>query len=333
MDSLCSGRSVGPACDRRWILMRRARSRRKCLGNALVVAVVLVATAVSSESTAGADGRCDKERGVYDQLEAQRVAHNAKPHVFSLPQQQAAFNAYGAEAERGRAMQAAAAEALAACLETVRLETVRLEADQLEADRLIAGEPGSPPVKPATRGQIQSVNDAAKGVDPNRLHSGSQADRGGYRVPPDLRPLWWALRRSNPGELGNFKLLGTPRPKGGVPEISRPGRVIGVKKNGDSMVSGDHIVPLAEVIERPDFILLSAENMISVANARCNLQWMASLLNSIKGSKSMAFVGGLDDAFWAAQYQLEANKLSEIDRLIQLLLRIQRSRGIGRAGS
>lgn len=332
MDSLCPGRALGQGRDRRWILMRRAPSRRQGLGHALAVAVVFVVTAVSSESTAGADGRCDKERGVYDQLEAQRVAHNAKPHVFSLPQQQAAFNAYGAEAERGRAMQAAAAEALAACLETVRLETVRLEADQLEADRLIAGEPGSPPVKPATRGQIQSVNEAAKSVDPNRLHSGSEAGQKGHRVASDLRPVWQALRPS-PGELGNFKLQGTPRPKGGVPEISRPGRVIGVKKKGDSMVSGDHIVPLAELIERPDFVLLSAENMISVANARCNLQWMASPLNSIKGSKSMAFVGGLDDAFWAAQYQLEANKLSEIDRLIQLLLRIQRSRGIGRAGS
>lgn len=312
--------------------MRRARSRRKCLGNALVVAVVLVVTAVSSESTAGADGRCDKERGVYDQLEAQRVAHNAKPHVFSLPQQQAAFNAYGTEAERGRAMQAAAAEALAACLETVRLESVRLEADQLEADRLIAGEPGSPPVKPATRGQIQSVNEAAKSVDPNRLHSGSEAGQRGHLVAPDLRPLWRAFR-SSPGELGNFKLLGTPRPKAGEPDPYRRGRTIEAKSNGDSRVSGDHIVPLAELIERPDFVLLSAENMISVVNARCNLQWMPTGLNSIKQSRSMAFVGGLDDAVWAAQYQLEANKLSEIDRLIQLLLRIQRSRGIGRAGS
>lgn len=332
MDSLCSGCSLRPARDRRGLLMRLAHPRRQRLGNALAAAVVLVVTAVTSESPAGADGRCDKERAAYDELEAQRVAHNAKPHVFRLPQQQAAANAYDAEAKSGRARQTAAAQALAACLETVRLETLRLEADQREADRLADGEPGSPPVKPARQGRIQRVNDAAKNVDPNRLHSGHEAGPRGHLVAADLRPLWKALRFS-PGQLGDFRLQGIRRPKVGDPDPLRPGQTIGAKKNGDPKVSGDHIVPLAELIERPGFVLLSAENMIRVVNARCNLQWMASPLNTIKRSKSMAFVRGLDDAVWAAQYQLEANKLSEIDRLIQLLLRIQASRGIGRAGS
>lgn len=285
--------------------MRQARPDRHRLGRALVAAAALAVTAVpSAPAAAGAEGLCRGEKAAAEQVLALADAHNAR--YLPGPQPPAVANPYNAEADRLAAQQDATAKALEACSLT---------------EQLVAGEPGAPPVKPATPEMVQKIKDAAKSLDPARPHSGQSADRSGYRTSADLRPLYNVFR-SRP-RYGDVQLQGTNQPKAGTADRANRRWTIQRAMGGGPAVSADHIVPLVEILERPDFLRLSAENMYLVVNAPTNLQWLSFRANRAKSSRSMAFVNDVDDAFWAEQIQLEANALSRLDRLIQHLLATQ----------
>jgi hypothetical protein len=286
--------------------MRRTRPGRARLGRALVAAVALVATAVPSALAAADEGLCDDEVAAAGQVEALVRAHNAR--LGPGPYPPAIARPFNAEANDLRLRRDAADKVMAACLLT---------------DRLLTGEAGGPPVKLPTTEMVQKMQDATRNLNPDRPRSGQSADKGGYGKSADLVPLYDVVRPIR-HDFGDVQLQGRNQPKENDPDPAYSGKTIQRAKGGGPAVSVDHIVPLYEIFERPGFLRLSPENMYLVVNAPINLQWLSFRANNSKGSRSMAYVSGVDDAFWSEQIQLEANALSRLDRLIQHLLATQK---------
>jgi hypothetical protein len=88
------------------------------------------------------------------------------------------------------------------------------------------------------------------------------------------------------------------RPRIGDPDPSRAGRaILGTDlANGRvrSSVAPDHIVSLAEIVTLPGFAQLTPENMLLVANAPANLQWLSWETNLAKSSRSARYLVGVD---------------------------------------
>ncbi|HEX7825447.1 MAG TPA: hypothetical protein VF477_11135, partial [Mycobacterium sp.] len=86
---------------------RGLRGRRTA--TAATAALLALAAAGQAGATppppTGAPSACSAQRSAVDAINGEIDAHNARPHTFELPREQAGFDAYNAEAAeiRGRA--------------------------------------------------------------------------------------------------------------------------------------------------------------------------------------------------------------------------------------
>ncbi|MER5218505.1 hypothetical protein ABT063_50560 [Streptomyces sp. NPDC002838] len=243
------------------------------------------------------------------------TAHNAKPHLFELPRQQAAYNAYNAEAMQLNTEQSAAVARLTVCVEAMKtLEDTG------------SGSPALTQPKPA---DLKEIKDAAQQVPQGWQPPSPPAQGKPWRVPTGspVRPLYRVLRDLTPQTFRNVTLGGQTRPTIGARDPAYPAssgyKVGGPDRNGLSAVSPDHVIPLAEIIHMPGFLKLTPQNMYQVVNARLNLQWLSYKANSSKSSRSVAGMTGVDPQWQANQIQLENEIRNKLLDTIKKLLESQ----------
>jgi hypothetical protein len=313
-----AGVAVDQAGDRgRW----RVRWWRVTLATAFAACLAVVGSpAVAQVSPPPDAGPCNPQvQALY--ATSQAIArHNAQPHLFQVPRQQAALAAYNAEAAQLDAAQDGARANLASCLSA--LESLA------GVDLAIPQEFGTTPT-PLTRGQL----DRARAAVPQGYREPAPPPGTRWQVPTasPLRPLYDVLRGASPtkqlARSETVRLQGRTRPRVGDPDPSRPGRVIlGTElANGRvrSTVSPDHIVSLAEIVTLPGFARLTPENMLLVANAPANLQWLSWETNMAKSSRSARDLAGIDPAWQQTQSRLEDRVRALLIRTIDQLLRSQ----------
>ena len=256
-----------------------------------------------------ADDPCASQQAALDQVHAQIDAHNAEPHTFIVPDQQAAADAYDAEAAELDAAQTAAMEALQTCQDTL--------------GALADAGPNSAPLKSPSPYMRDLINKLRNQLPSNvRQYTSPDAD-GYWRIPKGARPLYLKLRQDNPGKsFGAPSLQGQPRPNIGDPDPIHPGQTI-IGKTSDPTVpavTADHIVPIAEIMNMPGFLELDADNMYLVTRAPVNFQWMSQADNLVKSSGSAALIEDADPTWLAQQLTLHDEVKDQLAQIIQKLL-------------
>ncbi|WP_406277225.1 hypothetical protein [Embleya sp. NBC_00896] len=304
-----------------WHQTGKAQRLRRFLASlALTVPLALggvAGPAVAARSTP--DELCAAQKAARESLEAQISQHNAQPHTFTLPNEQAAYAVYNAEADQLNGQRDAVAQQLLDCL--------------LAMQKLADPGNGGAGLYAPSKGVIDELTKAIAGLPADWKAPAGPDSKGYWRVPKTdkARPLFDTLRKDNPPDVGDVKFQGAARPKVGDVDPAYPAgsqRVIGPSKNGAGPgVSADHIVPLAEIISMPGFTKLTPQNMYAITRAPINFQWLSYAANYSKSSRSAAAITGVDPA-WAAQAtQLEIQARQDLRDLIQQLLKTQLNGG------
>lgn len=273
---------------------------------AWLIAVVLTLGLLTTVGVANADPLgCSAQQQALDSVNAAIAQHNAQPHDFIVPDQQAAADAYNAEAAQLNARGDAAEANLNGC---VRVTTKLADGGTLpkptpsKVDKINAGKSRLPPgyVPPAP---------------PPRSPS------GGITVAPEMKPLFDQIREKKKWP-DDMQLQGKAKPAVGDPDPARNGTPIPGMASDPSrpMVVVDHIVPLAQLMYVPGFLKLPADYMYMVANAPLNLQWMSAYGNAAKSSDSVARISGADQQWLKEQLQLEQDTQKKLQDLINQLL-------------
>lgn len=285
--------------------------------SSIILALALVAFGTPVIGTA-ADDPCVSQQAALDQVQQQIDAHNARPHVFFVPEQAAEAAAYDAEAAQLNSAQAQAEGSLQDCVDTL--------------GALAQSGPNSPPLKTQAPDNIRNaINDAKARIPPNSEQYTGPDATGYWRVPSALKPLWRALRKNNPGNIGDPFLQGESMPQIGDPDPALPGRsIIARQRKGQPdvtpapYVSADHIDPLAELINIPGFLELNADNMYMVSRAPLNFQWLSQTANLMKSSRSVGYMMGVDPAWQEGQAALQNSVRVQLEQIIQRLIQTQK---------
>jgi hypothetical protein len=291
-----------PASTRQWVRLF-----------VLVLTCAFLAVPSSAAQASPAD-LCAGPLAAVQAVMVEIEAHNARPHTFVLPRQQAAYNAYNAEAAQLTAKLNEARGRLTACVEAMKtLEDTAA---------------GSPPLGQPQAETLQKIADAVKQVPAGWTPPPPPAAGENWRVPTTspVRPLYKVLRGVSPPTFGNVTLRGQRRPSIGAADNAYPagsGYVVGRAATGLSATPPDHIIPLAEIIYMPNFLKLTPHNMYQVVNARVNLQWLTTKSNASKSSKSVAGMSGVDPQWQANQLVLENEVRAKLQATIDLLLKSQ----------
>jgi hypothetical protein len=264
----------------------------------------------TAPATATPEDFCAGQQAAWEATRQRITAHNAKPHVFNQNQaaQAAAYNAEATKLERA---QTSARQALLDCVEAIAaLEDA-------------AG--GESEIRLPTPDKRKAIDAATKSIPSTWQPSPAPAPQLGWRVPRNspVRSLYDVLRKENPGELGNVRLQGRPRPEVDDPDPAYPGLKIGTRADGASAATPDHIIPVAEIINMKGFTKLNPDSMYAVTRAPLNYQWLSFKSNWAKSSRSVAAVNGVDPAWQADQVQLEQTTRKQLEALIQKLLKSQ----------
>ncbi|WP_141717589.1 hypothetical protein [Nocardia altamirensis] len=237
------------------------------------------------------------------------VRHNAQRNLFELPREQAAYNAYNAEANTLNQQLATAKANLRRCLDVLQ--------------RIV--DPGL--LSQVTPRQIERTTAAKNKVPQGYTLPYPAGGKQGYAVPTDspARELYKVVRSISPPSKSKVTgpLQGQLRPAVNDPDQAYPGGRVGKDAKGGSAVSLDHVVSLAEMFHMPGFLGLTPENMIMLANAAAGLQWLTFTANRAKQSRSAGDILGVDPNWQAAQVALEDQVRSQLLRLIQDLLELQ----------
>lgn len=292
----------------------KTRERRRTI-MARFVALVVVCMSLflpGPRAAAAPQEMCSAQIAAAQALAAQIAAHNAAPHVFELPRQAAAYAAYNAEAAALEARKVQVQAALAACAAAM--------------SALENASNSSLPLRPVPETTRVALENAIKNIPANYTPPPAPASGKAWRVPPtsEIKPVYDILRAGNPGNVGNVRLQGQPRPRVGDTDPAYANRTIPLNRAGNGpAVSPDHIIPLSEIVSMPGFHRLTPMNMYAVTRAPVNLQWMSSKANWSKSSRSVANMSGVDPAWQAAQVQLEIRTRQQLQDLITKLLASQ----------
>lgn len=292
------------------------RSARPTRALALLLALFCALVGVGSVPLLSA-ARADPVDDVCPDLDAalaswrQRAdAHNNAPHVFNQ-YQQAQKQAYNAE--KARLEQ-----------EQTQLQS-RLRACESAAEAIVPNDSSGPPLKTTAPPGVRDALRRAQAAIPPNWRPPARVPGQKAEVPKDspLRPVYDAVRAGNPGaasKLGDVSLQGQPRPRPGDPDPAYPGTTIRKGANGPE-VSGDHIVPLAELVQMPGFTRLTPDQMYMLSRTPANLQWLSWSANQAKGAGSAAALVPKVDAGWAAaQGRLEERTRATLQDAINKLI-------------
>ncbi|MER6049257.1 hypothetical protein ABT168_17670 [Streptomyces sp. NPDC001793] len=257
---------------------------------------------------------CGAQVAAAQQLGADIRAHNARPHRFRMPEQSLAAAAYNAEKAALEARRSAVVAQLQSCMQAMRA--------------LEAADAGPLGLKAPVRRTLDKIEKARNQAPSNWTAPPPPRPGKNWEVPQNspIRPLFEALRGSNPGKVGNIRLNGVDRPLATDRDTAYPassGRRIGTWDSGNSKVSPDHIIPLAELVQMRGFTKLTAKNMYVVSRAPINFQWLSKAANESKQSRSAAYVSGADPQWISAQTTLENQTRQKLQDIIDQLLKSQ----------
>jgi hypothetical protein len=282
----------------------------------LVLALVgaLLGTPAVGRAAELPPGVCQAQQAALAANQQEIAAHNARPHLFQLPRQAAQLSAYNANAARLNAAKQVAITALETCLR-------QLQARAQALSELFSQEVGAPEPRTLSPSRRAAIEEATRQI-PDDWAPPSLLLQKKWEIPFEspVRPLYDALRRGNPGNLGDVKLQGQWRPKVGDPDPARPGRRIGQRPTGTSRVDADHIVTLVRILYLKDFVKLRPDDMHAVVNSSVNLQWLSESVNRAKNSRSMGAVSGIEPSWRIGQIALEEQAKAKLEDVIRRLL-------------
>ncbi|MBX8685883.1 hypothetical protein GO011_00345 [Mycobacterium sp. 20091114027_K0903767] len=279
-------------------------------GGAALAAAVLIAsgTAGIAHAEPGLADACPVQVSASQAVEAKIDGHNAKPHHFIVPQQQAEASAYDAEAAQLNAEKDAANAKLATCAAAasrlaaggqVRVPQARTEQKMKAAQERMGT--AQPPTLPNVRGNAKT------------------------EVWEPGRELYEALDTTRPRQsaLGDIELQGEHWPAAGSDDPAYPkgsGRQIGTNPDGTPRLEADHIVPLARLFYIPGFVKLPPRYMYQVAHSPRNLQWLSPRANRSKQAGEAAVVTGADPDWIDKQQELELATVADLTDIIKQIL-------------
>jgi hypothetical protein len=278
----------------------------------VVAVLVLLGLVLGRAPVAHADppsvAACAAQQAQLDGMEAKRLAHNAQPHLFLLPQQQAQYDAYNAQRDRLIAEFSAKQAELERCLNALRQlydesrSTYRPDPTEKAAANIIARLRQLPPVPSS--------------YTPPPAPAANQ--RALVPTTSPIRPFYDLLRKGNPSRNLDATFQGKPKPAVGDADPAYPGRTIR-SVNGRPDVSADHIVPLSDLVNLPGFARLSPENMWLLSRSPVNFQWMSRTANESKNSGLAGRITGADPGWMAQQDALQMQTRQKLIDLIKQL--------------
>ncbi|HVV09523.1 hypothetical protein [Amycolatopsis sp.] len=275
-----------------------------------LLAAVFLAPATAAEGEAA----CSAQEATVEQNQQQIDAHNAAPHVFTIPGQEGELAAYDAEATQLNAAEATAEANLASC--------------EQATNTLDDSRPGSKPTKTPTPEKLNQIGDAQKKIPPDWKPQPAPPQGKNWQVPPNdpARDLYLALRESPDSRyIGDTPLQGRPRPQIGDDDPAYDGRTIPQTDTDPPGpdVSPDHIVPLAEIMNMPGFVRLTPDSMYRIVNAPLNMQWLSRKANRSKQSRSVLGMRNVNPEWQQQQDELQQQIRRQLLDIIQQLLKSQ----------
>ncbi|MDF2826145.1 MAG: hypothetical protein K0R68_3553 [Mycobacterium sp.] len=285
------------AADTRGILMTHfaARAGRVALAGTVASTLIL---GLQQPGVAHAEppppealvGACPAQRAVLDQVNAEILAHNAKPHVFTIPQQAAEAAAYDAEANALNSRGTAAQNSLIRCMDVVRKLFAGRNADKLN---------------PTPRGLTQMIK-RSHNASPNR-----QAEV------EELVDFLDEQAQKYDDEWGRLQEL--DKPEVGATDPARPGQDVGSSTEGGPQVTPDWVVPLSDILKMPRALDLNADSLWMVATSPLNREWVSNQGAMARRSDSVAAVSGTSDEWLQAQLELAETIRGQLEGLIKEL--------------
>jgi hypothetical protein len=291
-------------------------ARTPILARTIFVFALIAPCAVVHAATANAaeGDLCPDQYAALQTTQDKIAEHNAKPSTFTIPGEEAALDAYNAEATGLTAAQDTAYANLRQCLQAM--------------ETLTSGDPNSTAARPPSDKVTASIAAAAKKVPATWKPASAPDADGTWHIAGDnpIRPLYDELRSGGPGKYGDTALHGTKRPSAGDRDPAYPkssGIVIEKSATGDPRVLPCYIVPLAEIVNMRDFTKLNAANMYIVTHAPVNLQWLSEKALLSTFSRSVASMSGVDGTWQASQTAMENDVRRQLRGIIDALVKSQ----------
>lgn len=235
-------------------------------------------------------GACPAQRAIMDQVNAEILAHNAKPHVFTIPQQAAEAAAYDAEANALNARGASAQSSLNKCLDAMR--------------KLFSG-PRAASLNPTPPGLTQMIK-RSHNAAPNR-----------QTEVKELVEFLDEQAQKYDDEWGRLQEL--DKPEVGATDPARPGQDIGAATDGGPQVTPDWVVPLSDILKMPRALDLNADSLWAVATSPINREWVSNQGAMSRRSDSVAAVSGASEEWLQAQLDLAETIRGQLEGLIKEL--------------
>ncbi|MBX7451912.1 hypothetical protein GR927_28310 [Mycolicibacterium sp. 3033] len=232
-------------------------------------------------------GACPAQRAVLEQVNAEILVHNAKPHVFTVPQQAAEASAYDAEANALNARGDAAQNSLNKCLDAAR---------QLISDEMFN------PTPPGLGQMIKRAHIAA----PNRQQDVEELIDFLDEQAQQYDDEWSRLQEQDKPEVGDA-------------DPARPGQDIGSDSSGEPQVTPDWVVPLSDILKMPRALDLNADSLWMVTMSPLNREWMSNQGAMARRSDSVAAVSGASDKWLEAQLEFIEQTRGQLEGLINEL--------------
>ena len=300
---------LGPRTYSIWIVPPLS-SRKTLRGRVAVAGICLgvVVSGVVAAAPATAAQPCDAQYQSFLDIQKQIRSHNAEPRTFTLPAQQAAYDAYNARAAK-----------LNSQIKTTRTNYTNCVA----AIKALTDNQDIPAPDAAT---ITKIKDAAAkiptGYTPPALQKPTRSTTT-VVVAAELQPLYDALDDGNLQPAAEATLQSVSKPTVGDRDAAysaKSGRTIVKAPDGKVAVTVDRVVPLARLLSVEGFTKLSAESMYYVSRAPLNLQWLSRNASLSRVSGSVAAVTGADETWFDKQIDLQTGIEQKLVTLIAQLI-------------
>ncbi|WP_157576005.1 hypothetical protein [Mycobacterium sp. GA-2829] len=274
--------------------VRSARFARLVAAGVTAAALLALAPVPSAHARPPlGDTVCTGPRADAAALQQEIAAHNAKPHVFELPREQAGFDAYNAEAD--------ALDARAAAIDA-RLTSCLTAAYKLSGP---STGPGIPAAMPATLPSLVK-----------RAHTGAPSRQEEIE---ELISVFDDAAQEYDDAWTDQVLQNKEQPEVGDSDPAFEDREIGADDSGEPQVTPDYVIPLSDVLEMPKFLQLSPESMWMVTMSPINRQWISDQAVLAKNSPSVAAFTGVDDDWLQAQAKLADAVRQQLQDAIDIL--------------
>ncbi|GAB04013.1 hypothetical protein GII30_15800 [Gordonia amarae] len=251
---------------------------------------------------------CDTQWQYAMDIQRQIKSHNAQPRTFTLPTQQAQFDAYNARAARLNSEMKTARDNYNNCRDAIKSLKDGQELPDPEAT------------------MIAKIKDAAAkipaGYTPPALSKPTRSTTV-VAVATELQPLYDALGDSPITDTDAMRLQSAAKPSEGERDPAYPsksGRTIVKGTDGKAAVTVDRVVPLSRLLSIEGFTKLSPESMYYVSRAPLNLQWLSRNAALSKTSGSVAAVTGTDETWFDKQIDLQNTVEQRLKTLIAQLI-------------